>query len=1131
MKSFNNRSLAYKIASVVAIMLLSVARLQASHIYGADLSYTHINDSTYQVKLIIYGDCGGSIFSTLSSASPQVTLFNGPFAVQTRNLTIQAPVNGTEITPVCASQLGNTNCVNPSGTVPGVKKFTYMTTFSVKPRSANWKFQFTGNMSATSSAGRSNSITNISFAPPNSGSVMMLEATLNNLNVNNTSPEFTNLPTPFFCINKAAGYNLGSVDANGDSLVYSLVNGLDATTGTVSYAFPYSGASPLSASSGTFGFNTSTGQLSFTPNIAQRSLVVYKVSEYRGGVLIGTSMREMTFVVLNNCNNSAPSGGMTGVTGATVVDTTTIKVCQSIGPVNFNINPADPDGNTITVTSSGVPAGATFSIANNGTTTPAGTFSWNVSTVAAGTYNFFLTYTDNGCPLSSTQTQAYTIVVLPDPTAVFNLVSPATCFKKAVYTVTPGIGSPWSVRVLNGTTAVDSNIGITGMVTDSIIPGTYTIRTTNTSKCYKDINVTFVNPSTVQADLSLDRPTCNALADGSISVTGYNSTGPYQYAIGTANFASANNFASLPAGTYLVRVRDNIGCTKDTLVALNDSVHVNASYTLKPITCNGDDDASISVTASAGVGAPYKYSLDAGTLLTKGGFTNLPPANYLIRAQDALGCFKDTIITVVQPPVLVPTSNVVNVHCYGYSSGSITEVPAGGVKPYEYSFNGGAFSRSDSFKNLKIGTYTISVKDLNGCIRSEVITITQPAQINLTLLKVIHPQCFDSTNGRISFTAAGGVPPFTYALNGGMFDDANVFTNLGDSAHVIHIKDANNCIRDTSVPLVPPPPFYIQATATQPTCNTIANGTITLTPVGGKKPYTYSFGDGNYAFSRVIRTLGAGVHNVSIKDSANCIVDTTIVLTDSIQVGADVQQKDISCYGLADGRITVVPNGGVAPYKAALNNTAYQDAMIFSGHKPGSYTLAIKDALGCTYQTIIPLVQPELLTTEARVVNNNCYGKDTAGRVELTVLGGTKPYSYTWSNNAKLNTNMATSLPNGSYFTRIIDANGCRDSLVSDIVYEDCCTPYVPNAFTPNGDGRNDVFRVMSKGDMKLIVFKVFNRFGQMVFETTDMNKGWDGVLNGTQQDLGTYFYYLKATCGLGAERELEMKGDVILIR
>ncbi|RYE10307.1 MAG: gliding motility-associated C-terminal domain-containing protein, partial [Sphingobacteriales bacterium] len=97
--------------------------------------------------------------------------------------------------------------------------------------------------------------------------------------------------------------------------------------------------------------------------------------------------------------------------------------------------------------------------------------------------------------------------------------------------------------------------------------------------------------------------------------------------------------------------------------------------------------------------------------------------------------------------------------------------------------------------------------------------------------------------------------------------------------------------------------------------------------------------------------------------------------------------------------------------------------------------------------------------------------------------------------------------------------------------YTDCCTPFIPSAFTPNGDGKNDVFRLVSKGDIRLKELMIFNRFGQKVFESTDIDNSWNGSFNGEPVDVGTYFYMLKANCGNNNERLVELKGDVTVIR
>jgi gliding motility-associated-like protein len=150
------------------------------------------------------------------------------------------------------------------------------------------------------------------------------------------------------------------------------------------------------------------------------------------------------------------------------------------------------------------------------------------------------------------------------------------------------------------------------------------------------------------------------------------------------------------------------------------------------------------------------------------------------------------------------------------------------------------------------------------------------------------------------------------------------------------------------------------------------------------------------------------------------------------------------------------------------------------------------------------------------------------------VTGGTAPYTYMWTTNPPQATIAITGLDNGSYGVWVHDAHNCNDSLRSDVGYDNCCTPYIPNAFTPNGDGKNDHFKILFKGDMYIIVFSIYNRFGQRVYSisnTNDQNLAWDGKLDGVDAELGTYYYYAKIICGNKGDRIVEMKGDITLIR
>ncbi|RYZ49267.1 MAG: T9SS type B sorting domain-containing protein, partial [Sphingobacteriales bacterium] len=164
------------------------------------------------------------------------------------------------------------------------------------------------------------------------------------------------------------------------------------------------------------------------------------------------------------------------------------------------------------------------------------------------------------------------------------------------------------------------------------------------------------------------------------------------------------------------------------------------------------------------------------------------------------------------------------------------------------------------------------------------------------------------------------------------------------------------------------------------------------------------------------------------------------------------------------------------------------------------------------------------------VEQNNCEGLDVEGAISVSVSGGTGPFQYTWTVNTTENTPVITSLPNGSYGVLVTDANGCTDTAMVILDY-DCCNVFIPSAFTPNGDGRNDEFRLSWKGNLKMIQLLVFNRYGQKVFSTYNLEEGWDGVFNGQPQDLGTYYYYVRVLCGKNSPKEKMFKGDVTLIR
>ena len=599
-----------KFLTACLLLLLSFSA-RASHIVGADLSYAWLGGNLYKITLTAYGDCGSAAlttaFSTLPTAVPKICIYNGNTFVSSINLTIQPPSTGVEITPVCPADLLHTQCTSTAFTIPGIKKFVYSGTFLVPFTSTVWRFLYTGDMGAAAGAGRAAAITNIA-----SGSVIQLVDTLNNTVYTNSNPLLTVIPTPFFCVNNNDNYNPGAIDPEADSLSFFLVPGMGTSgagpstctaSGSVSYTWPYTAAAPLATTA--FSFDQHTGQIAFFPNALQRSLVVYNIEEYRHGVLVGTSQREMTFLVLT-CTNPPPTGDFSSASAGTIDDATHFHICTNSGPFSLNINPTDPNPlNTITVTYSGLPAGATFSVIGNGTTAPHCTFSWTSSGIPAGSYTFFVTYTNNNCPLSGVQTLAYTITILPQPTVSFTTVSTVNCFAKSAISIVPGgTGGPWTVTVTSIGGFLQTFSSVTGAFIDSLIPGNYTISIASvaSSACNSSISASIVAPPPITIFGSITNPSFCGNNDGTIRITnltpGYLDTirftyngllQPYQV-ITVASDGSVT-LTGLLAGTYSgITATDGRYCVSAPIGPL---VLVDPPFTMRSFTTVNPDFCGI----------------------------------------------------------------------------------------------------------------------------------------------------------------------------------------------------------------------------------------------------------------------------------------------------------------------------------------------------------------------------------------------------------------------------------------------------------------------------------------------------------------------------------------------------------
>ncbi|MDZ4846946.1 MAG: gliding motility-associated C-terminal domain-containing protein [Chitinophagales bacterium] len=370
---------------LIVFCLFITGEVFASHAVGADLSYECLGANQYRITLNFYRDCNGVSAPSNPSVTFRSVSCNRNFS---RNLTLQS---NDEVVVLCPSQVNSSTC--NGGSLPGVEQYIYSRVITLPAQCADWVISY-------DLCCRNAAITNL-FDPGDQD--LYIEARLNNGGgLCNNSPIFTTLPVPYICTNQQVSYNHGAVDADGDSLVYTTINPLSGPAENIPYTGGFNPATPLSLT-GSFGFNAQTGQLTFTPSASQNAVITVRVDEYRNGLLIGSTMRDMQFVIIN-CGNSLPAA--TGVNGTANFTTTFCSGRQTC----FTINTTDANASqVVTLNWNNSIGGASFNTTSS--SRPTGTFCWTPTEADAGSHTFLADVQDNACPLFGSNVYAYTVIV------------------------------------------------------------------------------------------------------------------------------------------------------------------------------------------------------------------------------------------------------------------------------------------------------------------------------------------------------------------------------------------------------------------------------------------------------------------------------------------------------------------------------------------------------------------------------------------------------------------------------------------------------------------------------------------------------------------------------------------------
>ncbi|MFD2516524.1 LamG-like jellyroll fold domain-containing protein [Salinimicrobium flavum] len=436
---------------------------------------------------------------------------------------------------------------------------------------------------------------------------------------------------------------------------------------------------------------------------------------------------------------------------------------------------------------------------------------------------------------------------------------------------------------------------------------------------------------------------------------------------------------------------------------------------------------------------------------------------------DAAGNSSTAPQNITISPVQV-TSTKVDILCHGAATGEIRLNASGGVAPYTYTWNGGLGSGATQ-TGLTAGTYTVTVKDSNGCEAAPMdITLTEPSQLSMTSLQINNVTCNDAGDGSvIGGEVTGGVGGYQYQVTGRPFQSSKEFTNLAPGSYTFTVKDQNSCLLEEDFVITEPAGLSMATpTTTEVTCHGGNDGTITAGNVtGGTPPFEYSIDNVNFYSTSLFEGVSAGNHTIFVKDANNCALQVPITVTQPNVLTGNLTKTNVSCFEGSDGTITISSaSGGHETYEYSIDGTTWQSAATFSGLTAGTYSVSVRDAAypACTVNLdpAYVLTEPTApVSAEVTTTRTLAYGTST-GSATVEASGGTPGYTYEWRRKGEENvlqyTKTATSLPAGFYEVTVIDSKGCP-LIIKEVEIIDAIQAFILTRSTCEIEGDIDAIR------------------------------------------------------------------------
>ena len=474
--------------------------------------------------------------------------------------------------------------------------------------------------------------------------------------------------------------------------------------------------------------------------------------------------------------------------------------------------------------------------------------------------------------------------------------------------------------------------------------------------------------------------------------------------------------------------------------------------------------------------------------------------------------------------------------CHAASDGSIIISTLGGTLPIMYSIDGEGTQASDTFEGLAAGTYEITVTDANNCIAMSSVEITEPTALELTFIPT-NPECFDMPTGSIAATVTGGTASYTYAWSNGQNTDNNI--GLAQGNYALTVTDANGCTITDDVMLTEPPEIVLSLSTSLVNCNETCDGSASVAASGGTGSLSYIWDDGST--NNAAENFCPGLHSLTVTDARGCTQTEEFTIEEATTVEFELNVSPATCFGYNDGMIKIENmTGGASLYAYSIDGEMFTTNSSMLELAAGTYTVYVQDADGCVYTSEAQVEQPSEIIVDAGPDVELSFGDNIQLSAQINQLPG-NDFVFTWFPADGLSCTgcdapYAMPIQTTNYtVTATNTITGCSASDLIAVLVDKEREVFIPNIFSPDYDGTNDVFMVFGgRGVVEVSSMLVYDRWGELIFENANFStdapqQGWDGTFRGRSMNPGVFLYIIEVEFIDGVR--VKYSGDVTLTR